>query len=168
MPAANITNGLNVADLSKFEATTTSGILKLIDGEKQYDGSCAKLIDGTGTYAEEDVRTARNAEALNGSWKARLVGWEESTALNYLTCKTRVQGSPHEVEFRAKFGVSRLVFDRILQELRVEHLNWAREANIRSRQARRLRLGRRLRFLRSAPGFRGRRLAPRLRRRVRQ
>ena len=26
----------------------------------------AKLIDGTGTYAEEDVRTARNAEALNG------------------------------------------------------------------------------------------------------
>ena len=96
------------------------------------------------------------------------MGWEESTALNYLTCKTRVQGSPHEVEFRAKFGVSRLVFDRILQELRVEHLNWAREANIRSRQARRLRLGRRLRFLRSAPGFRGRRLAPRLRRRVRQ
>jgi len=40
MPAANITNGLNVADLSKFEATTASGILKLIDGEKLYDGSC--------------------------------------------------------------------------------------------------------------------------------
>ena len=62
MPAANITNGLNVADLSKFEATTTSGILKLIDGEKQYDGSCAKLIDGTGTYAEEDVRTPHSAK----------------------------------------------------------------------------------------------------------
>ena len=39
MPAANITNGLNVADLSKFETSTTTGILKLIDGEKQYDGS---------------------------------------------------------------------------------------------------------------------------------
>ena len=77
----------------------------------------------------DDVRTPRNQEALHGSWEARLVGWDASYALNYLTSKTRVQGSPHEVEFRAKFGVSRLVYDRILQELRVCHVNWAREGN---------------------------------------
>ncbi|XRB12615.1 hypothetical protein RI054_04g24510 [Pseudoscourfieldia marina] len=77
----------------------------------------------------DDVRTPRNQEALHGSWEARLVGWDASSALNYLTSKTRVQGSPHEVEFRAKFGVNRLVYDRILQELRVCHVNWAREGN---------------------------------------
>ncbi|XRB22328.1 DDE Tnp4 domain-containing protein [Pseudoscourfieldia marina] len=77
----------------------------------------------------DDVRTPRNPEALHGSWEARLVGWDASSALNYLTSKTRVQGSPHEVEFRAKFGVNRLVYDRILQELRVCHVNWAREGN---------------------------------------
>ncbi|XRB22063.1 hypothetical protein RI054_29g119130 [Pseudoscourfieldia marina] len=40
----------------------------------------------------DDVRTPRNQEALHGSWEARLVGWDASSALNYLTSKTRVQG----------------------------------------------------------------------------
>ncbi|XRB13120.1 hypothetical protein RI054_05g29570 [Pseudoscourfieldia marina] len=43
--------------------------------------------------ARDDVRTPRNQEALHGSWEARLVGWDASSALNYLTSKTRVQGN---------------------------------------------------------------------------
>ncbi|XRB12943.1 hypothetical protein RI054_05g27790 [Pseudoscourfieldia marina] len=52
--------------------------------------------------------TCRRRTALG-----RRASWADaSSALNYLTSKTRVQGSPHEVEFRAKFGVNRPVYDR--------------------------------------------------------
>ena len=79
MPAANITNGLNVADLSRFEATTTTGILKLIDGEKQYDGSGSKYrawfeavsskLKGLGlTTIAADVKGDAVDNATNAQW----------------------------------------------------------------------------------------------------
>ncbi|XRB21936.1 CW-type domain-containing protein [Pseudoscourfieldia marina] len=90
----------------------------------------AALLDEALDMSFEDLPDLVGAATTTTSyWEARLVGWDASSALNYLTSKTRVQGSPHEVEFRAKFGVNRLVYDRILQELRVCHVNWAREGN---------------------------------------